>query len=263
MIDSKKPAQQRQREAVMVARQILEKVHMASCRVGTLCIDPRSRDGRIAGLRRLAAEAGACSLGAAHDVGCRVGHWAYLSTMTSSSLYKGIGVVGNVIDFEARPVGQSSDFAVESGLEVLVDMHILKRLALRLGARNVDTQMAALRPVIAWCAAANQTGITGRFVVPTRDGLFFCRREVLPTSDGQGPTEIGARVVTFYGFDEMRNAHLKSWTRMKDSGVMHATPAYPRLERAGRDELIHLCNMAGEDLLIRTGLDACGGRRSI
>ena len=219
-------------------------------------IDPRSRGARIAGLRHLANEAGACSLGAVHDTGCRIGFWAYLSTMTSASLYKGIGVVGNMIDFEARPVGRETDFAVESGLEVLVDMHILKRLALRLGARNVDTQMAALRPVISWCAAANQTGITGRFVVPTHDGLFFCRREALPSTGGHGPTEIGARIVTFYGFDEMRSAHLRSWARMREAGILMATPAYPRLNRAGRDELIHLCSMAGEDLMIRSGLEA-------
>ncbi|MBW3243736.1 hypothetical protein KUV57_13770 [Epibacterium sp. DP7N7-1] len=258
MIYSKsKPANMRKMEAVKAARMILDRVRHANVpsQNRTLSIDPRSRDSRITGLRKIAAEAGPCSLGSAHDASCRIGYWSYLSTMNGTSLYKGIAVVANVIDFEAMPVDRESGFAVETGLEVLVDMHILKRLALRLGARSVDAQMEALRPVIAWCAAANQTDITGRFVVPTQDGLFFCRREILPTSDGKGPDEIGARIVTFYGFDEMRGAHLNSWARMRDRGVMKETPAYPRLKSAGHNELIHLCSMAGEDLMIRSSLE--------
>lgn len=264
MIEVKRsPKHQRQIEAGRAARKILASVEarLAPSRCGTIGIDPSSRARPASpGLRRLAAHAGRCSLGAAHDANCLVGFWSYMSTMTSGSLYKGIGVVGNWIDFTSRPAEGDEAFVTESGLEVLIDMHVLKRLALRLNAKNVDAQVAALRPVIAWCAAANQIEITGRFVVPTTDGLFFCTRDVLPASGDRETGEIGARIVTFYSFDEMRRTHKDSWSRMAQAGILSATPSYPRLKRAGKAELVHLCNMIGEDLLIRGGLDAAVGR---
>lgn len=255
MIDTKTYLEhQRLIDAGRDAYAILETVEVAATGAGrdVIAIDADSSSGRLQGLRRLALASGKCSMGIAHDPDCRIGLWSYLSTMTEASLYKGIGVVANAINFDARTPGRRGGFVVESGLEVLVDLHILKRLALRLGARDVDSQTAALRPVIAWCAAANQTNVTGRFVVPTTDGLYFCRREALPGISRDEPEEIAARIVTFYSFDEMRASHRHSWMRMKAQGVMAATPSYPRFDVAGEAEIVHLCAMAGEDLIIRT-----------
>lgn len=257
------PAKMRKLEAAQAARRIHDAIEgrHATAGKGQIRIDARTRTGRVRGLRALASDAGPCSLGAAHDASCRIGHWAYLSTMNSRSLYKGIGVVANAINFETRPARDEAGFAVESGLEVLIDLHILKRLALRAGAPDAESQIAMLRPVIAWCAAANQCGITGRFIVPTADGLYFCRREELPDIEGRTDGQLAARVVTFYSFDEMRNSHKESWARLRDAGILDNTPSYPRLAGAGKSELVQLCAMAGEDLLIRTALEAKSSRK--
>ena len=207
-----------------------------------------SRKGRIETMRNIHLSLGPNALGYAHDDDCRIGELAYLSTMLSASLYKGIGVVSAVADLDAAKTAIS----LQERLEVLIDIHVLKRLALRVDAADLDRQMAICAPVISWCAAANQLGIRGRFVVPTKEGIFFCRRDPLPDLAGidvHGPV---ARVVTFYSLAELNSVQTRCWIGLRDSGVMNEPPAFPAIAKAGFEVIRHLCSMSGADLVMRS-----------
>lgn len=234
--------------ATQLAREGIDRVErQALRRVRGLRAHTGSRLSRQNAMRRIHAAFGENAIGYAHDAECRSGLVGYLSTMQSASLYKGVGVVS--AQFDLDPSASRIEF--EERLESVIDLHILKRLSQRAGARDLSDQIHLCMPAIGWCAAANLAGIEARFVVATRAGLWFCRREPLPDKAGGDICGPVSRIVTFCSAAELNATQRRGWSALMEAGVEQAAPAWPGLPVLRPDEMRHLCSMVTVNMAMR------------
>lgn len=234
--------------ATQMAREGMERIERRALhRIRDLRVHTGSRLSRQNAMRRIHAAFGENAIGYAHDSECRSGLVGYLSTMQSASLYKGVGVVSAQFDLDPT----APRIGVEERLESMIDLHILKRLSQRAGARDLSEQIRLCMPAIGWCAAANLAGIEARFVVATQAGLWFCRREPLPDQAGQDICGPVSRIVTFCAATELNATQRRGWASLMEAGVEQAAPAWPGVPVLRPDEMRHLCAMVTVAMAMR------------
>ena len=170
------------------------------------------------------------SLGATITKDGRSAFWSSITTMQQSSLYKGLGVAAHY-----ATIAPNGTIQTEVGLEAMIDVHVLKRLALRAPCRTLDDFIQALKPVIAWSSCVNQANISGRYVVATDLGIFICARAPLPLANDEQSGE-APRVITFYGRDELSKSQVQIHADLTAAGAMKR-PAYPSATRASKRQI--------------------------
>ncbi|WP_411839964.1 hypothetical protein [Paracoccus sp. ME4] len=226
--------------ATQLARDGIERIERQSLHsIQGLRAHTGSRMSRQDAMRRIHAAFGKNAIGYAHDEECRSGLVGYISTMRSASLYKGVGVVSAQFDLDPS----APRIGVDERLESMIDLHILKRLSQRAGVRDLPEQIRLCMPAIGWCAAANLAGIEARFVVATRAGLWFCRREPLPDQAGRDICGPVSRIVTFCAATELNGAQRRGWSALMEAGVERAAPPWPGMPALRPDDMRHLCSM--------------------
>lgn len=136
------------------------------------------------------------------------------------------------------------------GLEILVDLSVLKGLRKAHGVSDVALEMEALRPALAWCSAANRLGVHGRFMVPTHCGVFTCQRAQIPKLSGFSDNSVTSRIMSYRPMGELPGAQIEIAEPLFDLAD-HFDPGFPNITRVSAKEVKVLARMHTADIEFR------------
>lgn len=192
-----------------------------------------------------ARRAGQRSLGLAVDEQCGHGMWAYAERVESASPTMGSGSSAPQWISSMRPNRKRTP-----GLEILVDLSVLKGLRKAHGVSDVALEMEALRPALAWCSAANRLGVHGRFMVPTHCGVFTCQRAQIPKLSGFSDNSVTSRIMSYRPMGELPGAQIEIAEPLFDLAD-HFDPGFPNITRVSAKEVKVLARMHTADIEFR------------
>lgn len=167
---------------------------------------------------------------------------------------EGLGVFQEIFDLENMQLQPKTSLPFPSSRETVahIDIHVLMRMAKRVGNPDLDAMLSFIQPALAWSLIAERERFTGNFFVPCEDGLFCCERS--DYLGGANNSEKVVRIKTFLHRDDMNNFSKASHELLSQEGAIKHEYRFPTMRSVGEEDrrFLNIMGVVGSEWELRT-----------